>query len=215
MLSHPVLSRLTPGPAAVPRLTLLVDAADDLALLPDLAAAGVDGFQVRAKAVTDAELLCLARLVIAAVAPLGASVTVCDRVDVALVAGADGVHVGADDLPVAEVRALADAVRPGLLVGATCRDRAGVLRAAAAGASYAGIGPVRTSGSKAGLPEPLGVPAVAAAAGVLPLVAVGGLDVATARAARAAGARGVAVIGAVWRDPDPVGAAEVLVAAVG
>ena len=83
----------------VPRLTLLVDAHDDLALLPALAEAGVDGFQVRAKAATDAKHLLLARLVREAVAPLGATVTVDDRVDVAMVAGAglatgDGVADG-------------------------------------------------------------------------------------------------------------------------
>lgn len=214
MLSHRSPQSAVPPGLALPRLTVLVDAHDDLALLPDLAAAGVDGFQVRAKSVTDAELLCLARLVVEAVRPLGAIVTVCDRVDVALAADADGVHLGAADLPVGDVRALAALVRPGLLVGGTCRDRAAVLRAAAAGASYAGFGPVRASGSKPGLPAPLGVEAVTDAAGVLPLVAIGGLDATTARAARVAGAHGVAVIGAVWRHPDPVHAAEVLAAAV-
>jgi thiamine-phosphate pyrophosphorylase len=214
-----VLSHLESPPpvgprASVPRLTVLVDAADDLALLPDLAAAGVDGFQVRAKAVTDAELLCLARLVVGAVRPHGALVTVCDRVDVALAAGADGVHVGAEDLPIADVRRLVDAVRPGMLVGATCRDRDAVARAAGDGASYAGFGPVCASGSKTGLPDPLGVAAVGEAAGVLPLVAIGGIDAGTAREVRAAGADGVAVIGALWRHPDPVAAAEAFVTAV-
>lgn len=219
MLSHlespsVPLAPASPRGPAVPRLTVLVDATDDLALLPDLAAAGVDGFQVRAKAVSDAELLCLTRLVVGAVRPHGAVVTVCDRIDVALAASADGVHVGADDLPVADVRRLADAVAPGLLVGATCRDRSDVERAAAAGASYAGLGPVRASTSKAGLPDPVGVEAVTEAADVLPLVAIGGIDADTARRARAAGAHGVAVIGALWRHPDPLAAAEVLVAAV-
>ncbi len=56
--------------------------------------------------------------------------------------------------------------------------------------------------------------AVRAAAGVLPLIAIGGIDAALARAVRAAGAHGVAVIGAVWRPPDPLTAAEGLVEAV-
>lgn len=200
--------------ATVPRLTAIVDVTDALRLLPDLALVGVDGFQVRAKGATDAELLRLAHLVIDAVRPHGAAVTVCDRLDVALAAGADGVHVGAEDLPVADVRRLADAVRPDLLVGATCRDRAAVVRAAMDGASYAGLGPIRASTSKAGLPEPLGAEAVTRAAGVLPLVAIGGVDAGAARDVRAAGAHGVAVIGALWRHPDPLAAAEVLVAAV-
>ncbi|WP_278258815.1 thiamine phosphate synthase [Nocardioides convexus] len=150
-------------------------------------------------------------LVLDAVRPYGARVLVNDRLDVALAAGADGVHLGADDLAVADARRIA----PGLIVGATCRDRAGVLAAAASGADYAGFGPLFPTGSKPGLPEPLGLRAVTAAAGVLPLVAIGGLTAATAAEARAAGAHGVAVIGAIWREPDPVAAAKEPVTAVG
>ena len=62
---------------------------------------------------------------------------------------------------------------------------------------------------------PLGVTAVTAAAGVLPLVAIGGIGPRAAAAAVAAGAHGVAVIGAIWRQPDPVSAAKELVAAIG
>ncbi|GAB3770008.1 thiamine-phosphate pyrophosphorylase [Nocardioides ginsengisegetis] len=194
----------------LPRLFCLVDATDDLSLLPALARAGVGGFQVRAKAVDDRALLALTRAVRAAVEEYGALVVVDDRVDVALAAGAAGVHLGASDLPVADARRIA----PGLVVGATCRSRAEVVAAREQGADYAGFGPVFASDSKAGLPEPLGVAAVAAATGVLPLVAIGGIDAAGAALARAAGAHGVAVIGSIWRPPDPVAAAKELVAAV-
>jgi thiamine-phosphate pyrophosphorylase len=193
-----------------PRIFCLVDATDDLSVLPALAEAGVDGFQVRAKGLADAALLAFADSVIAAVRPLGAAVVVNDRVDVALASGADGVHLGLQDLPVAVARRLA----PRLLLGATCRDRDQALRAAADGADYAGFGPVFATVSKTGLPTPLGTEAVRAAAGVLPLVGIGGIDAATANAVRAAGAEGVAVIGAIWRQPDPVAAARELVEAV-
>ena len=193
-----------------PHLFCLVSQRDDLSLLPALADAGVDGFQVRDKSLPTGALVALTRAVVAAVRPAGALVVVNDRLDVALAADADGVHLGADDLAVADARRLA----PGLLLGATCRSRAEVMAAAEAGADYAGFGPVFTSASKAGLPLPLGVPAVAAAAGVLPLVAIGGVTATTAGEVRAAGATGVAVIGAIWRHPDPVGAAKELVAAV-
>ena len=193
-----------------PRIFCLVDATDDLAVLPALAEAGVEGFQVRAKGLADAVLLALAASVIAAVRPLGALVVVNDRVDVALASGADGVHLGRDDLPVAAARRLA----PDLVVGATCRDRDQAWRAAADGADYAGFGPIFGTASKKGLPAPLGTEAVRAAAGVLPLVGIGGIEAASARAVRAAGAAGVAVIGAIWRQPDPVLAARELVEAV-
>jgi thiamine-phosphate pyrophosphorylase len=165
---------------------------------------------VRAKGLADADLLALTGVVIGAVRPHGASVVVNDRVDVALAAGADGVHLGRHDLPVAAVRRIA----PGLVVGATCRDRAQAEAAARDGADYAGFGPVFATTSKTGLPEPLGLDAVAAAAGALPLVAIGGIGPDTARAARDAGAHGVAVIGAIWRHPDPVAAAKELLDAV-
>lgn len=195
----------------LPRIFCLVSERDDLSLLPAIAEAGVDGFQVRAKALAGRDLLALTASVLAAVKPAGATVVVNDRLDVALAAAADGVHLGAGDLPVAAARRLA----PTLLVGGTCRSAAAVAEAAAAGADYAGFGPVFASASKDGLPSPLGVRAVAAAAGTLPLVAIGGVDAATAADLRAAGAHGVAVIGAIWRHPDPVTAAKELVAAVG
>ena len=194
----------------LPRIFCLVDVVDDLSVLPALAEAGIDGFQVRAKSLTDAELLGFVRTVVDSVGPLGATVVVNDRVDIALAAGADGVHLGRSDLPVADARALA----PHLLVGATCRDRAQARQASLDGADYAGFGPVFATTSKPGLPEPLGVAAVASAAGELPLVAIGGITAATAAAVRAAGAHGVAAIGAIWRHPDPVTAAKELVAAV-
>ena len=195
----------------LPRLFCLADASDELTLLPELARAGVDGFQVRAKSMDDAALLELVRLVVAAVRPLGAMVVVNDRLDIALAAAADGVHLGRGDLPIADARRIA----PDLLIGATCRTRGHVEQAAHDGADYAGFGPLFTTASKDGLPAPLGTQALAAAAGPLPLVAIGGIDSDRAASARAAGAHGVAVIGAIWRQPDPVGSAKELVAAVG
>lgn len=194
----------------LPNLFCLVDAGADPRVLAELAATGVPGFQVRAKGLADAALLNLTRAVIGAVRVHGATVVVNDRLDVALAAGADGVHLGRDDLPVSAARRLA----PGLLVGATCRDRSQAEAAARDGADYAGFGPVFATSSKTGLPAPLGLDAVTAAVGHVPLVAIGGIEPATARAAREAGAHGVAVIGAIWRQPDPVVAAKELLEAV-
>ncbi|MDT0202216.1 thiamine phosphate synthase [Nocardioides sp. AE5] len=176
-------------------------------MLPDLRAAGVDGFQVRAKGATTAAMLELTARALEA----GATVVVNDRLDVALAAGAHGVHLGADDLPVAAARRIAG----DLLIGATCRDVDDVRRAARAGADYAGFGPLFATTSKAGLPAPLGVAPLTDAAGDLPLVGIGGIDAARAAAVIGAGAHGVAVIGGIWRQPDPVQAAKELVQALG
>jgi thiamine-phosphate pyrophosphorylase len=202
---HPVRTGRT-----VPRVHCLVSEHDDLTVLPAMAQVGVDGFQVRAKSYDDRALLSLTQAVLDAVRPHRAVVLVDDRLHVALAAGADGVHLGADDLPVAAARRVA----PELIIGATCRSRGDVESAAAAGADYAGFGPVFATASKPGLPEPLGLAAVSAAAGVLPLVAIGGVTAGSAALVRASGAHGVAVIGAIWRPPDPVAAAKELVDAI-
>jgi thiamine-phosphate pyrophosphorylase len=196
--------------SGLPSIFCLVSDRDDLSLLPSLAAAGVDGFQVRAKDLGGRDLMALTDRVIAAVRPEGAAVLVNDRLDVALAAGADGVHLGQSDLTVSAARRIAHE----LLLGSTCRTRADVEAAAREGADYAGFGPVFASGSKSGLPAPLGPGAVAAAAGILPLVAIGGIDARSARKLVDAGAHAVAVIGAIWRHPDPVLAAKELVAAL-
>lgn len=195
----------------IPRLTCLVSERDDLSLLQALAEAGVDGFQVRSKTLDASALTAMAQQVVAQARPLGATVLVNDRLDVALAAGADGVHLGARDLPVAAARRIA----PGLLVGATCRSRTDVVTAARDGADYAGFGPVFATASKEGLPDPLGTDAVADATGVLPLVAIGGVDPTRAGEVVTAGAHGVAVIGGIWRQPDPVAAVKELRAALG
>lgn len=186
----------------LPRLFCLVSGAADLALLPALVEAGVDGFQVREKAYDGRRLLALTRAVMSVDVP----VVVNDRLDVALAAGAHGVHLGADDLPVREARRLA----PDLVIGATCRSAGQVARAALDGASYAGFGPLFATTSKDGLPAPLGASAVPA--GPLPVVGIGGVTAGNAASVVAAGAHGVAVIGGIWGAPDPVEAARAIAA---
>jgi len=205
------VGRVASPRASVPRVTCLVSDRDDLSLLPALADAGVDGFQVRAKLLNGRALVALAERVIESVRPAGAVVVVNDRLDVGLAAGADGIHLGRVDLPVVDARRIA----PAMLIGATCRSRADVAAAAEAGADYAGFGPVFATTSKEGLPDPLGPDAVAAAAGLLPLVAIGGIEAGGVAEVVTAGAHGVAVIGGIWRQPDPVQAAKEIVARIG
>lgn len=193
----------------LPPIFCLVDERAQVDLLPGIARAGVTGFQVRSKRLGGRGLVRLTVAVQDAVRPHGGVVVVNDRLDVALAADADGVHLGADDIAVPDARRMA----PGLLIGATCRDRAGVVAAKDAGADYAGFGPVFRSSSKAGLPAPVGVAALRAATGVLPLIGISGIDARTVGEVLAAGAHGVAVIGAIWATADPVAAARALVAA--
>jgi thiamine-phosphate pyrophosphorylase len=191
----------------VPRLMCLVSSTDDLSLLPALVGAGVDCFQVRDKSLSGRALVRLTSVVLDA----GVPVVVNDRADVALAAGAHGVHLGAADVDPASVRRFAAS----LMVGVTCRDEAEVRAAAAAGADYAGVGPVFASSSKEGLPSPLGVGGIGrAVAGGLPVIGIGGITAGGARGVVEAGAVGVAVIGAIWNAPDPVAAARGLAEAV-
>lgn len=185
----------------VPRLMVLVDETNDLELLPALVEAGVDAFQVRAKRLNDAGLLDLTRRVLAFAGTT--TVVVNDRIDIALLAGASGVHLGVNDLPIAEARRLA----PGMLIGGTCRTAASALAARTAGADYVGFGPIYATRSKNGLPDPLGPSAIGDAAEFLPIVGIGGINGENSAAVYAAGAHGVAVISSVWDAPDPVAAA--------
>ncbi len=120
-----------------------------------------------------------------------------DRADIALAAGADGVHLGDDDLPVAAVRAM---LGPDLVVGATCRDPASARRAEAEGADYLGVGPAYATTTKAGLPEPIGPGGVGRVASAvdIPVVAIGGVTCRRVGELLEAGAHGVAVAGAAF-----------------
>jgi thiamine-phosphate pyrophosphorylase len=134
-------------------------------------------------------------------------VVVNDRADVALACGAAGVHLGADDVPVAPLRRVVPA---GFIIGASAGNDAEL--DAADGADYVGIGAVFTTGSKADAGPAIGVAEFArlAARARIPVVAVGGITAATAPVVRAAGAAGIAVISAIFGARDPEGAARTL-----
>lgn len=193
----------------LPRLHLISDPTTlDRASLDRVvrtAGTAVEAIQVRAKGAQDRPLADWTAALVAAVRPFGTRVIVNDRLDVALVAGADGVHLGAEDLPVAAVRLLAP---EGFLIGATCRGPEDAWEARAQGADYVGLGPVYRSTTKAGLPDPVGLDALAQASGVLPTIAIGGVTVDRVPAVMAAGAHGVAVVAAVWQASDPPRAAK-------
>lgn len=142
----------------------------------------------------------------------GTLLVVNDRVDIAMAAGTDGVHLGQDDLPLAAARRL----WPDGLVGRSTHSLGQALAAQAEGADYVGVGPVYATPTKPGRPA-VGlelVRAVAAAGMRIPWVAIGGVDGSTVGAVLGAGARAVAVVRAVSAAPDPEAAARSLHAAV-
>lgn len=143
----------------------------------------------------------------------GATCLVNDRADFAVAAGANGVHVGAQDLSVAAVRKV---VGPEAIVGGTARDPETGARLVAEGASYLGVGPTFATNSKVELPEPLGcsgVQAVAKAVDV-PVIAIAGITADRVPEVLQAGAWGIAVIGAVSGADDPHKATHDLAVAV-
>ena len=132
-----------------------------------------------------------------------------DRVDWALLSGADGVHVGEEDLPPREARRL---LGPDRIVGVTVRGAAGAREAAAAGASYVGLGPVFATRTKE-VPAPvLGLERLRAEVqgSPLPVVAIGGIGLETVTAVARAGVHGVAVVSDLWAGGDPTARVEAL-----
>lgn len=124
-----------------------------------------------------------------------------DRLDWALLSRADGVHVGDDDLPPREVRRL---LGPDRLVGVTVRNAAGAREAAAAGASYVGLGPVFATRTKEVLAPVLGLERLRAEVrgSPLPVVAIGGVGLATVTEVARTGVHGVAVASDLWAGGD-------------
>ncbi len=158
-----------------------------------LLAGGASILQLRMKRTPPREALAAAREVVAACRHVGAVCLLNDRVDLALLAGADGVHVGDEDLPPAAAREL---LGPGRLVGVTVRHAAGARAAQEAGADYVGLGPVFGTRTKQ-VPAPvLGLEAFAAVVreSPLPVVGIGGVGLANIAQVAATGAHGAAVV---------------------
>ena len=169
-------------------------------------AGGVTCVQLREKEASAREFAAAARELVALLRPLGVPLIVNDRIDVALAAGADGVHVGQQDLSVADARRLGP---PGWIVGVSAESVADAARAERDGADYVGASPVFATPTKADHAPPLGLAGLRAlrAATKLPLVAIGGLHAGNARETIRAGADGLAVVSAIVAADDPRAAA--------
>jgi len=164
-------------------------------------AGGADVVQLREKAKSTGEILAIAEAIRAATAESGTLFVVNDRLDIALAAGADGVHLGRDDLPVAAARRIAP--RP-FLIGVSIRSADEALRAERDGADYVAVSPVFSTGSKVDAGPGHGLATVAAVrrAVRIPVIGIGGIDPTAAADVVRAGADGCAVISAVLSQPD-------------
>ena len=193
------------------RLYLVCDAMPD-AFLDACLRGGVDIVQLRAKGLDD-EALCTAGRRFARVCAVhGALFILNDRADLVAAAGADGVHVGQDDVPVSAAR---DYVGPDRIVGLSTHSPAQIDAAAAAGVDYIGVGPVFATPTKPGRAA-VGHALVkfAAAHARVPFFAIGGIDASNIAEVRAAGASRIAVVRALTGARDPESAASELRAAM-
>ena len=170
---------------------------------------GATSVQVRLKRATPREVVEITKAIVSKV-PV--PVIVNDRADIALAAGAAGVHVGEADLPVSAIRRFAPA---NFIIGASLGGDAELANAREA--DYVGIGPLFTTESKDDAGKAIGIEGfrkLAEACG-RPALAVGGLTAARAAQVMAAGAAGVAVINAIFKAEDPESAARSIAAAIG
>ena len=175
---------------------------------------GATMVQLRDKDATTRAFVEQARALMAALKPLGVPLAVNDRLDIALAVDADGLHVGQDDLPVAEARRL---LGPGKFVGLSITAVDQALRPDAEAADYLGVGPIYAQQTKADAKAPLGLDGLRRIRGLTskPIVAIGGLTPDNSAPALAAGADGLAVVSAIVAAADPEAAARRFVGVLG
>jgi len=161
----------------------------------------------RGKRVDLEDIVRVARMARRVCDAVGIPLVVNDRVDVALIAGADGVHLGQTDLPITEARVLAG---DRLFVGVSTHDLEQVRAARAAGADYLGFGPVFATSTKEN-PDLVqgiaGLRGAVSAAGTIPIVAIGGITTDQVAAVLATGVAGICAISAVTEAADREAAA--------
>lgn len=161
---------------------------------------GADIVQLRAKELTDLQVLSIGRKIRPIADKYKRLFFVNDRADLALACAADGVHVGQDDLPVSEIRKL----NPDLLIGKSTHSLEQALEAEKERPDYLGVGPVFATPTKPDY-QPAGLEFVKQAAEKvsLPFVAIGGIDLNNIELVLKAGAARIAVVRAIFSGKDP------------
>ena len=184
-------------------------------------AAGAPTIQLRLKGASARELLVAALTLIPIVRSAGGLFIVNDRLDVALAAGADGVHLGPDDPSVLDARAVAaetlGAAADGFILGYSVDTPDAAARAEAEGADYLGVGAVYATANKSDAGDIIGLEGLkqVVEAVSIPVVAIGGITPERANAVAETGACGTAVIGAVMGSREPAEAVRALLSPLG
>jgi len=167
-------------------------------------AGGADAIQLREKNIPDAQLLALAAELRELTDETGKILIINDRADIAAIVGADGVHLGQGDLPIAEVRRL---LRPDAVVGRSSHNIEQAKAAVIEGADYVSVGPMFATTTKDRQPVGTGLLKEALAAVTVPITPIGGINVGNAAELIALGAQRLAVSSAICRADDPKAAA--------
>jgi thiamine-phosphate pyrophosphorylase len=186
--------------------------------LPEAVEAAIEGgvtmVQLREKGASGREFFDIARELLALTRSKGVPLIINDRLDIALAAGADGVHLGQSDLPCLEARRIAG---KDFIIGISAHTPEEALSAQADGADYIGAGAVFPTGSKADAGAVIGIEGIRAVAGAvkIPVAGIGGINPGNAASVIAAGAAGLAVISAILSQSDIRAAALALKACAG
>lgn len=196
------------------RLYLVTDRASIGArTLADVVAAAVQGgvtcVQLREKHLCTRDFFAQAMMLKELLAPRNIPLVINDRIDVALACGAQGVHLGQSDMPVAQARRL---LPPQMFIGWSVETMEEVARSASLPVDYLGVSPIYATPTKIDTHAPWGLEGLrkVRSATALPLVAIGGIHAGNARAVLSAGADGLAVVSALCAAPDPCTAAVTL-----
>lgn len=181
--------------------TTYVSPADIVRTAAKLISGGAGMIQLRAKGMSAKKMLEAARGLRRACARGSVTLIINDRVDIALSCGADGVHLGQDDLPVGEARKLLGA---GAIIGLSTHNASEAAQASVLGADYVSFGPVFATKTKKDAQSPKGIEGIreARSATTLPIVAIGGITEATLPAVLEAGADAAAVVSDILLAQD-------------
>lgn len=163
---------------------------------------GVTCVQLREKALNTRDFVAQAMAMTTLLAPHGIPLVINDRIDVALACGAQGVHLGQSDMPVAQARRL---LPSHMFIGWSVETMEDVVRSASLPVDYLGVSPIHATSTKTDTAAPWGLEGLrrVRAETNLPLVAIGGIHLGNAREILAAGAEGLALVSALCAAPDP------------
>jgi thiamine-phosphate pyrophosphorylase len=181
----------------------------------EIAAAAIAGgasvIQLREKEIPDRKLLEIAKIIRKLTLDSGTLFVINNRVDIAIACGADGVHVGQDDMPASDIRKL---IGSEAILGVSTTNVDEAIKAEADGADYIGVGPIFPTMTKTDAGEALGLTTIPTSKQVIriPLVAIGGISLENVASIASAGANSAAVISAVTGALDMTEAVKALAA---